>query len=90
MRPARITVMASATLSTSSSLWLMNRTVTPSAVSSRSDVEQVVDLLRHEYGGGLVEDEDAGAPVEHLHDLDSLAVADSELGHEHFTLTGSP
>ncbi len=53
-------------------------------------LEQVVDLLRHEYGGGLVEDEDAGASVEHLHDLDSLAVADAELGHEHFGLTGSP
>ena len=45
-------------------------------------VEQLVDLLRHEHGGWLVEDEDAGSPVEHLHDLDALAVADAELGDE--------
>ncbi len=82
VRPARMTVMASATASTSSSLWLMKMTVTPSAVSSRSDAEQLVDLLRHEHRGRLVEDEDAGAAVEHLQDLDALAIADAEVGHE--------
>jgi hypothetical protein len=35
-------------------------------------VEELVDLLGHEHGGRLVEDEDAGAPVEHLEDLDPL------------------
>ncbi len=49
-------------------------------------VEQVVDLLRHEHGGRLVEDEDARSPIQHLHDLDPLAVADTELGHERVRL----
>ena len=80
VRPARITVMASATPSTSSSLWLMKSTVTPSAVELAERLEQLVDLLRHEHGGRFVEDQDAGAPVEHLHDLDPLAVADAEVG----------
>ncbi len=86
VRPARITVIASATLSTSSSLWLMKMTVTPSAVELAQRLEQLVDLLRHEHGGGLVEDEDARAAVEHLHDLDALAVADAELGDERVRL----
>ena len=43
--------------------------------------EQLVDLLRHEHGGRLVEDEDASAAVQHLQDLDPLALADAELGH---------
>ncbi len=37
----------------------MKITVAPPAVSSRSDCEQLVDLLRHEHGGRLVEDDDA-------------------------------
>ena len=41
--------------------------------------EQLVDLLRHEHGGRLVEDEDPGAAVEHLEDLDPLALADAEV-----------
>jgi hypothetical protein len=44
--------------------------------------EQLVDLLGHEHGGGLVEDQDAGAAVEHLEDLAPLLLADAELGHE--------
>jgi len=36
------------------------------------DVEQLVDLLRREHGGRLVEDEKLGAPIEHLEYLDSL------------------
>ena len=42
-------------------------------------VEELVDLLGHEYGGGLVEDEDPGPAVEDLEDLDPLALADAEL-----------
>ncbi len=42
-------------------------------------VEELVDLLRHEDGGRLVEDQRAGAAVEHLEDLDPLPVADAEL-----------
>ena len=45
-------------------------------------VEQLVDLLRHEHRGGLVEDEDPGAAVEHLEDLDALALADAEVGDQ--------
>jgi hypothetical protein len=41
--------------------------------------EQLVDLLRDEHGGRLVEDEHAGAAVEHLEDLDALAVADPQV-----------
>ena len=41
--------------------------------------EQLVDLLRHEHRRRLVEDEDAGAAVEHLEDLDPLPVADAEV-----------
>ena len=41
-------------------------------------VEERVDLLRHQDGGRLVEDEDLGAAVEHLEDLHPLPVADAE------------
>ena len=41
--------------------------------------EELVDLLGHEDGGRLVEDDDAGAAVEHLQDLDPLAFAHAEL-----------
>ena len=41
--------------------------------------EQRVDLLRDEHGGRLVEHDHAGAAVEHLEDLDALAVADAEV-----------
>ena len=57
--PARMTVMSSATASTSSSLWEMKMIVMPSRLSSREVVEQLVDLLGDEHRGGLVEDQDA-------------------------------
>jgi len=38
--------------------------------------EQLVDLLRHQHRGGLVQDEDAGPAVEHLEDFDPLPVPD--------------
>ena len=41
--------------------------------------EQLVDLLRDEDRGRLVEDDDLGAAVEHLEDLDPLPGADAEL-----------
>ena len=41
--------------------------------------EERVDLLRHEDGGRLVEDQGAGAAVEDLEDLHALAVGDAEL-----------
>ena len=77
--PRRMTVIESATLRTSSSLCEMKMTVRPSRLSSAQVAEQLVDLLRHEHGGRLVEDQDAGAAVEHLGDLDPLPVADAEV-----------
>ena len=52
--------------------------------------EQLVDLLRYQHGGGLVEDEDAGAAVQHLEDLDPLAVADAEVLHERVRVDVEP
>ena len=56
----------------------MKMTVRPSALQLAQVVEQLVDLLRHQHGGRLVEDQDPGAAVEHLEDLDALPVADAE------------
>ena len=53
-------------------------------------VEELVDLLRHEHRGGLVEDQDAGAAVEDLEDLDPLAVADAEVLDQGVGSTSSP
>ena len=79
--PARMTVMSSETASTSSSLCEMKMIGGAVGDEAVEVGEQLVDLLRHEHGGGLVEDEDAGAAVEHLQDLDPLALADAEVGH---------
>ena len=76
--PRRITVIESATASTSSSLWEMKMIVMPSAFSRGRLAKSVVDLLRHQHRGRLVEDEDPRAAVEHLQDLDPLPVADAE------------
>ena len=40
--------------------------------------EQLLDLLGHQHGGRLVEDQDPGAAEEHLDDLDPLTLADLE------------
>jgi hypothetical protein len=61
---------------TSRSLWVMRITVTPRPRSFAQDVEQLVGLLRGEHGARLVEDENAGAAIKHLHDLDALLPAD--------------
>jgi hypothetical protein len=44
--------------------------------------EELVDLLRDEHRGRLVQDQDPGAAVEHLEDLHALAVADAEVLHQ--------
>ena len=44
-----------------------------------NDAEELLDLLRGEHGGWLVEDEDLGVPEQHLDDLDPLLDADREL-----------
>ena len=77
--PRRMTVMRSAMASTSSSLWLMKTTELPRAVIVAQRAEELLDLLGCQHGGGLVHDEDRGAAVEHLEDLDALLLAHREL-----------
>ena len=77
--PRRITVISSATESTSSSLCEMKMTVRPSRLELAQVVEELVDLLRHQHRGRLVEDQDPRAAVEDLEDLDPLPVADAEV-----------
>ena len=43
------------------------------------DLEQLVRLLRRENGGRLVEDQDVGAAIEHLDDLDGLLLRDGHV-----------
>ena len=43
------------------------------------DVDELDDLLRRERGGRLVEDQDVGAAVERLEDLDALLHADGDV-----------
>ena len=45
-------------------------------------LEEGFDLVRHEHGGRLVEDEEAAIARERLDDLDALLLADRELGHD--------
>ena len=45
------------------------------------DEQQLIDFLRRQYGGGLVEDEDLVVPVEHLQDLHTLLHTDSDVLH---------
>ena len=44
--------------------------------------KEFVDLVGHQHGGRLVEDQDVGAAVENLDDLHPLAFTDTELGYE--------
>ena len=52
------------------------------------DLEQVQGLLRRQDGGRLVEDQDVGVPVERLHDLDALLLADADVLDERARLHG--
>ena len=45
------------------------------------DLHQLVDLLRGQHGGGLVEDEDLIVAVQHLQDLGALLHADGDVLH---------
>ena len=76
--PRRRTVIRSAISSTSPSLWVMKMIDFPSAWSERMIVEELHRLLRREDGRRLVEDEDLGASVERLQDLDALLHADRD------------
>ena len=77
--PRRSTVIRSATSSTSLSLWLMKTIAVPSALRRWITAHQLAHLLRGEHGGRLVEDEDAGAAVQRLQDLDALLGADGDV-----------
>ena len=70
-------MIRSAISSTSFSLWLMKMIDLPCAVRLAHDREELLRLLRREHGGRLVEDEDVGAAVERLQDLDALLLADA-------------
>ena len=50
----------------------------PSAFRRAEDREQLGRLLRRQHGGRLVEDQDVGAAVERLQDLDPLLLADGD------------
>ena len=63
----------------------MKMTVAPSSTRRWSVVEQFVDLVGHQHGGRLVEDQDVGAAVENLDDLHPLAFTDTELGYDHLS-----
>ena len=52
------------------------------------DLEQVERLLRRQDGGRLVEDQDVGVPVERLHDLDALLLADADVLDERAGIDG--
>ena len=77
--PRRSTVIRSAISSTSFSLWLMKMIDFPSAWRLLDDREQLARLLRRQHRGRLVEDQDLGAAVERLQDLDALLLADRDL-----------
>ena len=46
------------------------------------DLHQLVDLLRRQHSGGLVEDQDLIVPVEHLQDLRALLHAHGDILHQ--------
>ena len=50
--------------------------------------EQLLDLLRHEHRGGLVEDDRARSAEQDLDDLDALAVADADVLDEGVRVDG--
>ena len=77
--PRRSTVIRSAISSTSFSLWLMKMIDLPSACRLLHDREQLGRLLRRQHRRRLVEDQDLGAAVERLQDLDALLLADGDL-----------
>ena len=57
----------------------MKITDLPLARQAAHDLEQLARLLRRQHGGRLVEDQDVGAAVERLQDLDPLLLADRDV-----------
>src|SRR5918911_1458320 len=57
-------------------------TTRPARLSELADrVEEGLDLGRRQVGGWLVEDDDVGAVVEQLHQLDALAATEGQAPH---------
>ncbi len=54
------------------------------------DAEQLIGLLRREHGARLVEDQDARAAIQHLHDLDALLLADRQVADERVGIDAQP
>lgn len=59
----------------SRSLWVISTTVLL-VLELLEDAERVIGLGRRQHAGGLVEDEDVGAAIERLQDLDALLQAE--------------
>ena len=66
---------------TSPSLWLMNTTALPAAVIARTVTNSASASCGVSTAVGLVEQQDLGAAVERLDDLDPLPFADREIRH---------
>ena len=62
----------------------------PSAWRLLHDREQLARLLRREHGRRLVEDQDIGAAVERLQDLDALLLADGDRARRAPRVDGEP
>ena len=77
--PRRSTEMRSATSSTSCSLCVIRMIDVPPRDERAQHGEQLVDLLRGQHRGRLVEDQDARVAIERLEDLDALLLADADL-----------
>ena len=77
--PRRITVILSAIARTSRSLWVMKTIALPSSRSDRITVDQLVDLLRRQHRGRLVEDQVLGVVGQRLQDLHPLLDADRQV-----------
>ena len=76
--PRRMTETVSVIAMISRSLWVMRMTVLPSSAQLPQDAEQVVGLGRRQHAGRLVEDQDLGAAIQRLQDLDALLQADGQ------------
>ncbi len=77
--PRRMTETASVIAMISRSLWVMRMIVLPCVLELLEDAEEMVGLGRRQHAGRLVEDQDVGAAIERLQDLDALLQADRQL-----------
>ena len=62
----------------------------PVRLEAPHDREELVRLLRREHRGRLVEDEEVGAAVERLQDLDALLLADGDVADARRRVDGEP